>query len=364
MARAIKAILLAGACGLAAGCAADGSTDDTAGDEEIAPVAIEIVEASVYEPELRLSTVFRGVRDVILAAKSAGEIVARPADLGDAVAAGDPLLLVDDRAARANLGQAEAAVAGAAAAEAQAARDLERKQRLVGLNHASDAEIEAARLRFDAAAAEHRAALSRAELARVALADTRVAAPFAGVIAACMAETGASVAPGAPLFRLVAVDSLEAAVGVVDHDLAGLAVGRRATAAVAALGGAVVEGRIARIGPQTDPVTGTYPLEIVFPDPDHRLRPGMAAEIGLVRALDEERILVPEAAVSEQFGRQVLFRVERGRARRIEPVLGGRVDGRRVVLSGLAPGDSLVVGGLEGLGDGRRVRVVPADGAP
>lgn len=332
--------------------------------ETAAEVSVTRIQPESHRRQLRLSSVFRAWYDVSLVAKSAGEVVAVLADLGDSLSAGDILLRIDDRVPANNVRRAEASLAAAVARRDQAQRDQRRKRQLADRRHAADAEIEAAQLAYAAAAAEAEAAAAALASVRIALNDTRCRAPFGGVVAARLVDPGATVSVGQPLFALVAADTLRVVVGVVEADLGELAVGMTATAAVPAWPGESFPGRIRAIGPRADLATGTFPVELAFRNDDRRLRPGMAAAVSLSLAAASQRILIPATALREFFGQPGVLVVMADTVRRRMVTLGEMAGDRRVVLSGLTAGDRLVFSPPPGLRDGQPVRVTGEDSRP
>lgn len=97
-----------------------------------------------------------------------------------------------------------------------------------------------------------------------------------------------------------------------------------------------------------NPSTGTIRARVVLPNPNHTLTPGLFARVQLQSAVPSEAILIDDKAVLTDQDRKYVYVVGQGdKAQRKDIVLGGTVDGLRVVKSGLSPDDKVIVGGLQ-----------------
>jgi len=107
-----------------------------------------------------------------------------------------------------------------------------------------------------------------------------------------------------------------------------------------------------------DPTTGTFLLRARFPNPDHRLIPGMFARVRLNGELDRASILIPDRAVQELLGRHFVLVV--GAEDKIErrPVVPAERQGNLWrIREGLAEGDRVVVEGLQKAREGVTVEM-------
>ena len=107
-------------------------------------------------------------------------------------------------------------------------------------------------------------------------------------------------------------------------------------------------------------------MKALLPNPDHRLRPGLFARAELGIARREDVVLIPEEAVLQRADGPVAFRAVDGATRVERRVLQiGRIKSGEVeVVSGLAPGDSVVIRGHAALPDGAAVSARNPDGSP
>lgn len=231
------------------------------------------------------------VRRVAVNALVGGVVVAVPVQESRAVAAGSPLLQIDTTEYVLRVEQARADLR---AAEAQY-REL-----ILFDDQLQDAGLRAERDRI----ARSRSGLDQREVglrqAELELARTHVSAPFEGSVADVKVVPGQHVNAGAELLTVVDLDPIKVEVQVLEAELGNLAAGRRADVRFAAYPGEVFIGRIETINPVVYPASRTGRVTVLLPNPDHRIKPGMYAEVSLDAEALPDRLLVPRAAILER----------------------------------------------------------------
>lgn len=258
-------------------------------------------------------------------------------------------------AARAAFAKAEAAKADA---EAGLARRESVVQRTPGLIPAE--EIETWRTKVLVASSEvaqARAALDQAELN---LRDAYVRAPFSGIVQTRTVQTGEYVQIGTVLATLVRRDPLLLRFRVAERDAARIKPGMKALFTVRN-DERRYEAKLVHVAEAADPQTRLVEATAEVRDAKARgLRPGSFAEISVPVGSEGERPVIPQTAVRPSEKGFIAFVVEKGAAVERTLDVGMRTaDGRIEVLSGIEPGDSLVVRGGEALREGVPVRIVP-----
>jgi len=168
---------------------------------------------------------------------------------------------------------------------------------------------------------------------------------------------------------VMSIDPVRVRVGVPEAEIGRVRVGQPATVQIASLGGQSFDGRVDLVAPAADPESRTFPVRIRVPNPQHLLRAGMIAEARIRADATVRALTLPgEAVVRDPQGITQVFvyfpEEQRASARRVEV---GSVYGREVeIVSGLRPGDAVVVEGQFRLRDGSRVaaRSAPPPAAP
>lgn len=178
-------------------------------------------------------------------------------------------------------------------------------------------------------------------------------APVSGTVTERLANAGAGIEAGKPLFTISNISTLWVIANVPESQVGLLRVGTPAEIRSAALGEAGVSGRVTYIDPMLNEETRTARVRVEMANPGERLKVGMFVEVGFEAGAApsqtvSEELVVPEEAVQRIGDRTVVFLPKEGEEGHFEVrdvELGGSVDGFRRVISGLAPGDRVVTKG-------------------
>ena len=347
-----------------------------AGREAPAAVPLEPV-VTVATPIQRQVTLwddyigrFEPSRSVELRPRVSGQVTAVHFTDGQFVNAGQPLFTIDPRPYRAALAEAEAGVATARSDLALAEADLARAQRLVEDDAVSRSELDALRARVTATRAGLEAARARVRSRALDVEFTTVRAPIAGRISDRRIDPGNLVAAGegAGATLLTTINATDPLYFTFDGSEGSFLKGRRDGLA----NGAAVEIRLqdeadySRRGTLDftdnglDPQSGTIRARAVVRNPDNFLSPGMFGNMRMASGGAIDALLVPDTAVQTDQTRKLLLVVGQDGTVASKPVeLGPIVDGLRVVRSGLAPGDRVVIDGTQMAIPGGKVTTRP-----
>jgi HlyD family secretion protein len=193
------------------------------------------------------------------------------------------------------------------------------------------------------------------EKAELDLRRTRVLAPFAGQVTGLDAASGPNVkswpvvgqqvGPGVNLMLLVDADPIKLRVEVIESEIGQVREGRRAEVRFPAFPDETFSGTIETISPVVDAERKTLSVSVALPNPRHRLKPGMSAQVVLDTEIYTDRLLVPAAAVIYRDDRPVVFVVRDGRAQ-WEYVTKGLENSEWIeILDGVSAGDVVITSG-------------------
>jgi RND family efflux transporter MFP subunit len=220
------------------------------------------------------------------------------------------------------------------------------------------------------AVAEERSAQAAIDTATLDLDWTVVRAPItgrvsrAGVTAGNYVQTGASLTP---LTTIVSQDPLYVYFNADEQSYLALVRGGASPERPAASGATVAIGladetgfphaaRVDFIDNQLDGTTGTIRVRAVVNNPDHRLTPGLYARVRLAGGAPHEATLIEDRAVGTDQDKRFVYVVKPDSTVEYRAVQVGPLDeGLRVVNSGVAPGDRIVVDGLQRVRPGAKV---------
>ncbi len=186
-----------------------------------------------------------------------------------------------------------------------------------------------------------------AERLEIELERTVARAPFGGVVSGLELDEGEHVQVGQKACRLVDDVRLEAAIGVLESDLAAVAPGDPALLEIPALGESVPV-QVDVVAPEVAADSRTCQVLLRLESAGQRIKPGMFVRAAIAGQILPDRLLVPREAIVTRDGRPVLFRIEDDRAKWVYVKLGAQseklVEIARVDQGGpLDPGTPVIV---------------------
>jgi membrane fusion protein, multidrug efflux system len=192
------------------------------------------------------------------------------------------------------------------------------------------------------------------------LAKTTIRAPFAGRVTERMVSAGQHLRPGDTLFTLTDYDPLIVRIFLPERDVIALKTGREVRMTLRAANEVTFQGRIRQISPVVDTATGTVKVTVEAVKPPDAVRPGAFVTVDIVRDTKLNAIRVPREAVIRELREAHVFVVEGTVAKRRDLTLGLEEGDYIEALSGVKPGDKVIVAGQGALRDGSVVKILPA----
>ncbi len=341
--------------------------------EEQNAVPVEVVDIGLGE--VKQSLTFHGdIRaevEVKVFAKIPDRIEAFFVDDGDRVQKGDPIARVLATTIEQTVLQAEAGLTAAKAQEANMKVEYERAKRLNRENAMSTQQYDAIETQYEAASAQVTQAEAALNTARTQLKDATVTAPISGIIGKRYYEVGDMASPTMPIVSIVQMNRVKIAVDATEEDLGRLSVGQKAEVQVRSYPDEVFVGQVQKISPILDPTTRLAEVEVLIPNPEQKLKPGMYAEAEITTGILEDVLVVPRYSVIESTSMESVNGDDRVVKNYFIFVVNdsSRAEQRRLdvdyvnykqiaVRSGIALGEKLVVSGQNNLRDGLPVDIV------
>ncbi|MGH7525439.1 MAG: efflux RND transporter periplasmic adaptor subunit [Gemmatimonadales bacterium] len=361
----VQLLAAAAAALLLAGCKGDDGASATETAEAIVTVGRENIAVASLS-ELRSGPAISGSlepeQSATVRAEVGGSVLRTYADAGQRVKRGQLLARLDDTTVRDAFLSARSAVRSAQSALELARRNAERSERLAEAGAVAERDLETAR--WDVTNAEGTLADAQARLssAEEQLKDTQVRAPFDGMISERPADAGDVVEVGAALFTIVDPSRLRLEASVPAEQIGRL---RKGTEVEFTLSGVDrrITGRIERINPVVDPATRQVRIYVAIPNLDQALVAGLFAE-GRVATDTKRAVAVPLLAIDSRGTTPTVHVLKGGRVRESQVLLGVRDEAAELVevQSGVAEGDTLLLGSAQGITPGSRVRVLQEAG--
>jgi RND family efflux transporter MFP subunit len=205
-----------------------------------------------------------------------------------------------------------------------------------------------------------RQAISAEKMAKKALTDTRLYAPFSGYVAEKQAEAGQSVAPGVPIVKLVRIDHVKVSISVPEEEIAQIHTGQSLQVKVPALGGKTFEAKVAEKGVTADALSRSYEVKGIIGNPQHELLPGMIAEVHLgtmgTSQHKEQSITLPAEIIQiDADNRPFVWTVVDNKAQKAYVTLGQNIGDNVQISKGLKAGDKVICEGQQKVSNGMKV---------
>jgi membrane fusion protein (multidrug efflux system) len=334
---------------------------------QVAPQRVPIVFTAVGQTE--------GAKQVDVRARVSGILQKRLYQEGDAVRAGAPLFQIDRAPFEIALAQAQAVLAQERARGEQASREAARLKPLAEERAISRKEYDDTLSASQLSAAAQQAAAAQIRQAELNLSYTLVTAPVSGITGRAEHSEGTLIttdAAGSLLTTINQVDPIWVRFSVSESDLAKLPGGRLNRAAPIDVQLLLpdgsrypLKGRLNFTATEIDNKLGTLQLRAEFDNPKQQLLPGQFVRVQITAGAHDNVYLVPQTAVIQTEKGFLLFVLDAEGKAQLKPVqMGEWVGSDWTVLSGLAPGDRVIVDNLLKLRPGAAVTAAAVGPAP
>ena len=374
------------------GCRAEVSTEASAGSAAPAPVAVTQVESRAVDRYLRVTGSLAADEQAEVSAETIGRVVEIPIERGTRVQQGTLLARISATETSAQLQEAEANAAqiesrlgltpgqpfeakqvpdvmNAKASLDWAEAEFNRIRSLLDQKVVSQSEFDQRRTQVEAARQQYQVALNSAQqsyrsleaaharitLARKAVADTSVRAPFAGLVAERVVSVGDYVTRGTRVATVVRVDPLRLELTVPEQSVSLVKVGLPVKLTVDAYTNEEFDARIRFVSPSLRADQRALTVEALAANADGRLKPGMFATARIRQAVDDPALLVPATSVEVIAGTSRVYVVKNNRVEERIVTVGETFGDRIEVTSGIAKGESVATDPKGRVADGQTV---------
>ena len=345
--------------------------------EQVAPPPPEVLVTTVTPRDVPVVkegvATLEGFITANINAHVQGYIISRDYKEGSVVKKGDLLFQIDPRSFQATLDQAKGNLAIAQANFTKADADVKRAMNLFREKVISDQERDTYINAANSTKANVQAAEAAVHSAEINLGYTKITAPIDGIVGIANAQVGDLVSPSATtaLTTMSQVNPIKAVVNVGEQSFTEFITdhpdpdererylqGLQFDLFLADGTQYPHKGQFYSEDRNLDPKTGAIRMELTFPNPGNRLRPGQFGKVRAVVKVAKGALVIPEQAVTELQGSQMVGVVDSENKIAMRPVQMGERDGVFwQVLEGVKPGEKVVVQGLMKVRPGSSVTV-------
>lgn len=371
-------------------------------------IPVETHEAALggIKDVTKLSGIIEAQEDVKVTSKIGGRISSITKDVGDVVQKGEPIVYLETSELQNQLAQAEATLEQARASlratestslpskveQARAAleqaeanynntkADFDRMKALYAEDAISKQVYDGMTLKYEVAKTQYETAKEQYRLAkqgvpqnidilraqvkqaqaavdliRTNLQNSVITSPVSGVVSAKYINTGEVTGAGTPILSVVNIDKVKTVIDVSEEDINKIKDGQEVDIKVDALD-EEFKGTITIVPPASS-ATALFQVKIDIENSEHKLKPGMFADVEIVKGIKEDVVVVPKDAILLKKHGNVVFVVEDEKAVERHVKLGITNDENVEIIEGIKPGELVVIKGQNLLKEGAKVKL-------
>jgi len=306
------------------------------------------------------------VNQATIKSKVSGQVQEAALREGISVQEGQVLARLDQADLKARLAQQQAMLEEAQARLSMAQKNEYNAKALLSQKFISQTSFDTTANAVELAQANVKSASAMVDLARIALNDSVIRAPISGIISKRHVQAGDKVAPDMPVYTIVGLQELTLEAQVPTTDIPRVKVGQEVSFHVDGFAKREFSGKVARVNPTTEAGSRAMLVYISVPNPDGVLRGGMFAKGNITTERTREAPMVPLAALREEAGKQVVYKVAGGIvvAQPVSLGLRSEDEGLAEVTDGLDAGANVIISKLEGVKPGAKVKLAAPAAAP
>lgn len=314
-------------------------------DEPPQTVVITTVVESPLTSSISGVGTFTAYNDVVLKAETTGRIEIVHFKEGERVKPYQRLFTLHNEAQKAQVQKAEASLK-------RSKNILCRKKKLMEKNFITPQDLEQAETQVKADEAE-------LALAKEALEQTYITAPFEGALSDRQASKGSYVIEGDTLVRIQDLRPMRLTLQIPQKNIPLIKIGEKVTAITDAYSDKIFEGKIEALEPSVNEETRSVTVYATFPNDEEILIPGLYGKAQIhSSAKTVTSLIVPEQALVIRQDGNYVYKKEGDKAILTKITLGMRAGDKAEVLSGLQKGDQIVLEGQDKIHDGSPITVI------
>ena len=326
---------------------------------KVAVVTADYPKRQTIVPKFRFSGTLDPVWQADVAAKVDGRIERVLVEEGQAVAAGQPLAILEQADTSANLLNARGLYLDAKTNYEKAQTDLQRYEALYARGAISKETLDNMRFALENARGKLNAAQGNLKLRESENGGTKVLTPRAGIIQKRYYQEGYYAKTGTALFNIADISTLRAKINVPEGYVSSIEPGGTVDFVIESMKGndKHVAGTITHISPVAEGASRTFEAEVSVDNGDGRLRGGVYADTTITAVPKENALTVPLSAIVMRDDQRTVYIIQDGHAVRRVIKTGYIGDNLVEILDGVTEQDLVITGGQNKIREGSSVKV-------
>ena len=227
--------------------------------------------------------------------------------------------------------------------------EFQRTEQLYQVGGASKAEYDNAKMQLDVYSTQYKQLTE----------NTQLVSPISGVVTARNYDNGDMYGNGLPILTIEQINPVKLLVNISEVFYKQVTKGMPVDIELDAYAGETFNGKVTIVYPTIDQATHTFPVEVIIDNSSQKVRPGMFAR-ATVNFGDANHVIVPDEALVKQIGAgdRYVYVYKDGKVYYNKVELGKHIGTNYEIISGVHPGDEVVIAGQSRLADGKEVEVV------
>ncbi len=284
---------------------------------------------------------FEPNKETKISADIQGKIIAVLVDIGSYVSKGQTLIQLDNSLLKLQLQTVEVQIEGLE-------DDVKRYTILTEADAVQGVQLEKARLGLKSAKIQRATLLEQ-------ISKTSVKAPFNGIVTAKLNEEGGFAAPGVPLLQITDISTLRFTVNVPENDLVKFQNNQTYKINADVYPDISLSGKASMIGSKAN-MGNSFPIQFQVANTKNlSIKSGMFGKVNLSETKQEQGILIPTSAITEENGIAKVYVIKNGKAVLQAITTSKTIGNKTLVSSGLNENDIIVTNGFINLFDGANI---------
>lgn len=312
-------------------------------EKHYTPVKIKVLQEQPFNDYIKVTGTVKAVKEVKIIAEESGVLQKVVRDKGSFVKKGDTLAILKNEIVSAQYKQAAAMLK-------QAELDVKAKNTLFQKKAISEIDYLSSKYQYEATKASYELAKSRYE-------KLFLKATISGLVNERFQDVGSYVTPMAPTFEILDIRYMKIRAGIAERYMDEIKIGTPVEITFDAFPELKIETKVTYKSSKVDPLSRTFIIEAEFANPGLQLGSEIVANVKVLKNTYQNKIIIPQDVVVESEQGYFVF-IEKNSVVHKVPVKVENIVENKLVISGLNPGDHLVVVGQRNIADQDTVTVI------